>query len=261
MQITEHTLPGLSEAYMREHAPAVFAEAHKMSDHYQQIKTYEVVRALGDADYFPVEVGQDKPRSRNPNHVAHKVILRHRDNIDMRAVVGEQVPQIVIINSHNGRRRLTMLAGIYRFVCSNGLVVGDDFFRYASRHSGSIKQEALDFAGQLTHELPRIEDAIDRWGKIHLTPHKQNEFAHRAIEMRWSKDASYTPEAVLEARRQEDQGDSLWNTFNRIQENCVKGGIVATNSSGRAVRSGSLTKISTNADFNRNLWALAEEYA
>lgn len=261
MLITEKTLPGLSQSVMEEMAPAIFTGVHKMSERYELVRTFDVVEALREADYFPVEVQQHNPSKRDPQFVTHKVVLRSRESIERPAETGDQVPQIVILNSHNGRKRLTMLAGLYRFVCANGLIIGEDMLKFTARHTGTIKEDALAFTNSMITELPRINDAIDRWGKTELSPAKQYEFANRARDLRWTKPVAYDNDVLLAPRRETDVGDDLWRVFNRVQENCVKGGLEAVNQNGRRVRSGALTQIDYNAQFNADLWALAEEFA
>jgi hypothetical protein len=252
---------GLSEASLRQMAPAVFTESHPMSSRYQQVRTYDMVQAFEQIGYFPVKAQQHNPLKRDPRYVTHMVTLRHADVIERGAKVGEQCPQIIVLNSHNGRRRLTLMAGIYRFVCANGLIIGESQFRFAASHLGDVHEKAAAFAAQLNEELPRINYAIASWSNIELPKARQLELARIAMALRWSKDAPYEPSALLQPRRGDDAGDSLWHVFNRVQENCMKGGIEGTNANGRKVTSRELTQIDQNAEFNSALWGAAETFA
>ena len=62
-------------------------------------------------------------------------------------------------------------------------------------------------------------------------------------------------------RRHEDDRGDLWTTFNRLQENTVRGGIEGLSRSGRAATSRPLSDISRSVDYNAQLWQLAEEVA
>jgi len=58
----------------------------------------------------------------------------------------------------------------------------------------------------------------------------------------------------------EDREPSLWNTFNVVQENLVRGGLATFNSSTR--RRGQTREVASidgNTSLNRALWILAEE--
>jgi hypothetical protein len=46
--------------------------------------------------------------------------LRHASQIN-----GSEANEIILLNSHDGMSSYQMLAGMFRFVCQNGLVCGD----------------------------------------------------------------------------------------------------------------------------------------
>jgi hypothetical protein len=60
---------------------------------------------------------------------------------------------------------------------------------------------------------------------------------------------------LLQPRRKEDNGKSLWLTYNVVQEGLIKGGFSLNNREARAIKN-------PLADFqiNQDLWALAEKY-
>lgn len=242
-------------------SPAVYVDHHHMSDRYVQIPTFRVMEELATAGYHPIAVQQDKPQKRNPLHVTHIVTMRHESHIGARKV-GETVPQILLMNSHNGRTKMRMMAGFYRMVCSNGLIVGKDMFRYEISHWGDALAEALGFAEMMGEEMGQLEATINRWKSVKLTEARAHTFAQRAAEMRYGDTAiNYTPQAILEAHRTEDQGRSLWQVYNVVQENTVSRGITGMNAVGRVTRTRPLTQIVGNVAYNSDLWNLAEEFA
>jgi hypothetical protein len=251
----------LTTKELQARAPAAFTTASMMTERYVQIPTIQVVEKLAEAGYKPVDANQDKPTRRDPRFVAHSVTLRHEKFLDPKLNL-DQVPQIVLLNSHNGRTQMRMFAGFYRFVCSNGMVVGRDMFRYEVRHVGDAFAEAFGFADMMTQELDTILGVIDEWGNVKLTQGKQDTFAQRAAELRFGdKSTSYPVTSILEAKRPEDKGDDLWRVFNRVQENTTMGGITGENANRRAVTSRALTAITPNIVYNAELWNLAEEFA
>jgi len=246
---------------IREKAPSAFATTHAMSERYAQIQTTELLDRLSSSGFVPVAATQDNPTKRDPNLVAHAITLRHESFLN-RKKVGDQVPQIVVVNSHNGRTKLRLYAGFYRFVCANGMVVGEDKWTGALRHSGDALVEAAVLAEDMGEEMERISHRIEDWNSLELSNHKANEFANEAAILRFGDTAkSYDSAALLEARRVEDEGRSLWKVFNVIQENTTKGGIVGESASGRKITSRGLTAIQPNIAFNRELWKLAENFA
>jgi len=72
---------------------------------------------------------------------------------------------------------------------------------------------------------------------------------------------------LLAPRRSEDNGNDLWRTFNRIQENALRGGMKARNATdemgrrGRRVSTREVKGIDQDVKLNRALWQLAERMA
>jgi hypothetical protein len=64
----------------------------------------------------------------------------------------------------------------------------------------------------------------------------------------------------MEARREEDEGRQLWNLFNRVQENIVKGGVKGTTPSGRQKTTRGVNGALPLVQVNEKLWELAESY-
>ena len=70
------------------------------------------------------------------------------------------------------------------------------------------------------------------------------------------------PDQIIAPRRREDVGQNLWQTFNVIQENLIRGGLDGRRqtSDGRIRRSRTrpINGIDQNVGLNRALWTLAE---
>lgn len=253
----------LSEEQLRTAAPAVFAESHRMSPRYAQVATISLLRALQKVGYQPVSAKQDRPTRRDPSEVTHSVVLRHEDHLSKQHVVGDTVPQILLLNSHNGRTQLRLRAGLFRMVCANGLVVGDTTSAANFYHRGDVVAEALGFASALSEHTSNISRVVERWSKVQLTHHQRAAFAREAAELRYGKYNSKTYEVrdLLAPRREADDNGSLWATFNILQENTVKGGVRGTTLNGRGATSRPLTALLPNADYNARLWDLANRYS
>jgi len=250
------TVPALRTA-----APAAFTKAHGMSSRYVQVNTADVVSHLADTGFVPVNASQDHPLRRDPAYVTHQVTLRHTSVLSTDKV-GDQVPQIVIMNSHNGRTKLRLYVGLYRLVCSNGLVIGNDIFRYEIRHVGNALFEAHNFVTEMADRAAGLGDLVREWSGVELSNARAINFARKAAELRFGERAgAYDPNALLAPRREEDAGDDLWRIFNRVQENTTKGGLQGVGATGRAVSSRELTSVSNNVAYNYALWDLAESYA
>ena len=68
-----------------------------------------------------------------------------------------------------------------------------------------------------------------------------------------------TAEQLIEARRPEDFGNSLWTTFQRVQENALRGGQPGRGAKGRRLHTRPVASIDRSVSLNRALWVLAEE--
>lgn len=254
----------LNQRQLEAAAPAIFTEeaAPHTSNRYGFISTASVLGAFEDQGYFPVQAKQDQARLRDPRYVTHSTVLRHINDIEKGAMLGAEVPQILLLNSHNGRTMLRMRAGLYRFVCANGLVVGEDKFKAEFRHQQSADSIARSFAETMAEGMSDLQRAIDAWKHIELSKQRAFDFAKAAAELRFGASAgAYNLESILEAHRTEDDGRTLWQVYNVAQENMTKGGLVGENANGRRVTSRALTAVEGDIDFNDRLWALAGEFA
>ena len=92
---------------------------------------------------------------------------------------------------------------------------------------------------------------------------EQNAFARAAALLRFEPTEGQalpvTPEQVNRARRMDDRAPDLWTTFNRVQENVVRGGLRSRNANGARQSTRAVTGIDQDVKLNRALWTLAEE--
>jgi hypothetical protein len=175
---------------------------------------------------------------------------------------GEFRTQILVVNSNDGGSAFKLYAGIYRFICANGLVVGSTFEGITIRHIGdlnSIRQRIVEGADRIRRNAPLLAHRVNEWNGIELSPTQQLQFNTVAAGLRFPAIADRDRVASLAAqfdvvRRPEDRADTLWTTFNRVQETAIRGGIY----NGRR-RTRGLSSIGRNVSLNRVLWDLAED--
>lgn len=248
---------------IRRVAPAAFATepSPKMSGKYGFINTMDALFVLEEAGFSPVSAKQDKAKSRDSRYVRHAIVLRPTDTIDAPHTVGETVPQILLINSHNGRTQLSIRAGLYRFVCANGMVVGRDLTAEKVRHTGNIAAEINERLKAIGATQNKVSALIENWKSIELSDSKANDFAMAAAKLRFGAERAlaFKPEDILATRRPEDEGRSLWAVFNRVQENTTQGGLSGLTALGRPATSRALTGIGENTMYNEVLWDMASE--
>jgi len=257
----------LDEATLRAGAPTLFATGKhsSRSERYSHIPTYEVLKALAKEGFDPWEVrvggsGDEDKR----NHTKHLIRLRHRS--DDRLVGGARF-EIVIGNAHDGTARYMGAGGFFKMICSNGLMVSDGHAEFKVAHKGDVVSKVIEGTYQVLDEAPKAIEHVREMEGIALQVPEQLAFAEAAAMLRWAPDENGTStvpirvEQVIAARRREDASCSLWDTFNRAQENLVNGGSHyfgtrgqrTTHLTTRPVRS-----IDGNTTLNRALWALTE---
>jgi hypothetical protein len=227
----------------------------KLSAAYQLIDTKDVVDIMRDNGFRVTQTFNLKPRKRDPRVVKHLLRMRHESLMDS---INGSIPEIILINSHDGSTTLRMECGVYRMVCANGLIIKSaTAYSSRTRHinvtEDLIANEAMKVIESAKESARRIELFMH---KI-ITPVEQMEFAQRAIEMRG---LNVKPADLLWARRHEDKGDDLWRVFNRIQENVMKGGLEGVSNTGRKIRTQGLKSMGPVFRTNVNLWEMAENY-
>jgi hypothetical protein len=216
---------------------------------------------------MPVRAQQSRSRIEGKgDFTKHLIRFRHDSLLDSPRV-GEEIPELVLVNSHDGTSSYQLMAGIFRLICSNGLVVQSaDFGSIRVHHSGGsdFHQRVIDATYQIVEEAPRTMAAIEEWKGITLTRPQQLALADAAMEIKPNE--SIRPAHLLTARRSEDYTDQdgrrdLWRTTNVLQENLLRGGLAGQNANGRRVRTRPIKSVSEDVRVNRALWRLAERMA
>jgi hypothetical protein len=242
-------------------APSVFAEsAHaSRSSRYTYIPTIEVVNGLRREGFEPFMACQAKTRVEGKEaFTKHLIRFRHSSQIN-----GDEANEIILVNSHDGTSSYQMLAGCFRFVCHNGLICGDTVEDFRVRHSGNVVGNVIEGAYQVLDEFERVDASKDSMKGIELRPEQQEAFTRSALQLRYDPDENVPiePHQLNRARRFDDRGADLWRTFNRVQENLIRGGLSGRNANGRRTTTREVKGVSENVRLNRALWTLAEEMA
>lgn len=253
-------------------APSVLAPAPHFSrgPRYTFIPTLAVIDGLRREGFQPFEVRQTIVRKIDRRETAkHLVRLRHADLIQ----TNDEAPELVVVNSHDGTSSYQLFGGMFRGVCSNGLVFGDVCADIRVRHSGKIVNDVIEGAYRILDGIKAIGPRVDEFKSINLDPIQQQAYAESAAMLRWTQDTD--PEskrainngfplpanALLEAHRTEDVGTDLWRSFNRVQENILRGGAEAVSAGGKKTRVRPVRAIADSVALNRALWNLTERMA
>lgn len=278
---------------LRHYAPSAFAtSAHESrSDRYTYIPTSEVIAGLMREGFQPFKATQSRSRIEGKSEFTkHMIRFRHPDTSAV-LKVGDSVPEVVLINSHDGTSAYKLSAGLYRLVCSNGLMVSDSTVEMLSvMHKGNIVDQVIEGSFQIVGQSEKALAKADDWTRLQLTTGEQGAFADAARELRFADaegviTSPITAAQLLKPRRDADangpvgwRGDrapigpkpDLWHTMNVVQENVVKGGLRGFQQSvdkqtgrktARRISTREVTGIDQDVKLNRALWMLAERMA
>jgi hypothetical protein len=258
----------LADDQIRAVAPSVFAVAPQadVSERYAFVPTAQVVSRLREAGWSPVEASQQLVRL-DDRRGFQKHMLRFQRR-DVQAVVGEYTPDLVLVNSHDRSSAYQLQAGLFRFVCGNGMIVSDTTFeRVSIRHSGFTPDEVIDASFKLLDQIPAITARVDAFKQRQLESSEMTTFAEAALQLRFedTDKAPINPHKLLDCRRSEDAGNDLWHVFNRVQEHLIRGGqrdcSRRREDGHRFPRTRAISGLDQNIRLNRELWNLAEQVA
>ncbi|MES5322803.1 DUF932 domain-containing protein [Alcaligenes phenolicus] len=250
----------LSDDQIHRVAPSIFSEAphESRSQRYAYIPTATVLTELRKEGFQPFIVTQTRTRHEDRrDYTKHMIRLRHASQINTRGEANE----IILLNSHDGTSSYQMLAGMFRFVCSNGLVCGDTVADVRVPHKGDVAGQVIEGAYQVLHGFDRALESRESMQAIALDEGEAEVFARAALSLKYDdpdKPAPITESQILMPRRFDDRRPDLWSVFNRTQENLTKGGLHGRSANGRRQQTRPVQGIDSDIRLNRALWLLAD---
>jgi len=198
-------------------------------------------------------------RTWSRDHAKHIIRLRHEDMTQESFGVGDSFPEMLLINAHNGLGGYTLQGGIFRMVCSNGMVISEqDFGKIHIRHIGFEAKQVQEASRELVMNSSKIAEKISSWQEIDLSPRSKKDFFADAAKIRFKNPSGDIVQEISKVRREGDVGNDLWRTFNVAQENLIRGGF-RNGTTNRMVRP--ISNIQKDVKYNSELWDLASKYS
>ena len=241
-------------------APALFTEEphYNVSDKYHFIPTIDVIEEIRANNWYPVSVSEASVRDEDKQgYQQHLVRFRHFDDL---LHPQDNAVELLLFNSHDRSKSFSISAGIYRFVCSNGLVIADSVFEtYKIKHLGERNNDVAYAVAQITAIKPKLMNKVNQLESIELSEHEKESFAKSSIPLRFDKHLQVDHTDLLVPHREEDIKNDLYTVMNVIQENLIRGNVSGVNKeTGRRFTSKEITSIGKDVEVNQGLWDIAE---
>lgn len=213
---------------LRHIVPAAFSEspADFVSPDYKFVKTSDLIEFLISAGWVPFKARQQGSRDGSRIDVTKHQISFRPKNLQMvdSLKLGGIFPTVDITNSHNWTSIIKVSAGCYRIVCGNGLaIIMAMFFAASARHDSAL-EDIQTILGRFRSVMAGFLDQAYRWADIELDELQRMQFAMEVAKVRFPEPTEDHARTLLIPHRIEDASNSLWHTFNTIQENAIHGG-------------------------------------
>jgi hypothetical protein len=251
----------LDKDAIRRIAPSVFAETPHgdVSSKYGFISTSDLLDRMLNEGFRVTKADQMTVRDEGKTpFTKHMLRFRH---VDAKPVFRDTFPEIVMFNSHDRSSGFSLEAGMYRLVCSNGLIAWTaNIGRVACRHSKGNVDDAIEGVYSVIDNMPEISAQVEGMASTVLTRPEQEAFANSALLLRWDEGAApVKANQILEARRGVDRVTDVYTTLNVVQENLIRGGINGRDRNNRRRQTRAVTSINADTKLNKALYNLAAE--
>ena len=273
LQSFETTLQNyLTKAQVREMCPVAFATKPTnpdVSDKYLHVNSETIIDDLEKLGWKPVTAASRAQRNKATIFSKHMISFQNPDIMIKGKDGDDAFPRIIMTNSHDGLNSFQFKVGIYRLVCSNGLVIADEeFSTFKIRHKGYTFEELREVVNQAVQDLPNKVEVLNKMRQRTLTEEEKTQLALNAMLVRAgiaidsdeAKKFEYDEETlqdILEPTRNEDKGDDLWKVFNVVQEKITQGGFAAALKGAKVRKVRKIKSFEKDLKVNQELFKLA----
>jgi len=262
----------MNKEQLKEVCPLAFAtEATnpKVSGRYLFVNTETIIDDLDKLGWKPVQAAQRKGRGKSTIFSKHMIAFQNPE-LKIKGKDGDDsFPRIIMTNSHDGMQAFKFSVGIFRLVCSNGLVVADEQFSdFKIKHKGYTFEELRGVVNQAVEDLPNKVEVLNQMKNRILTQEEKNKLALDAMLVRAgitpgsekAKKFNYDDETIidiLDPKRKEDEGSDLWKVFNVIQEKITQGDFHAALTGAKVRKVRKIKSFEKDLKVNKELFKLA----
>ena len=258
-----NTIETISKEQVKQVAPSVFTKtgSSNVSEKYSHIPTERVMDDMSALGWNVVDAKEIKAR-KNQGFQKHMLVFANPEII-INGNDGDTVfPRILLTNSHDGKNAFTFKAGLFRLVCSNGLVIADEQFgEMKIRHMGYDFEALQSLITEMVEKLPLTVESMNRFKNKQLSEEQKQKFALEALGLRFdTENKTFNVSEFLTPTRKEDEGNDLWSVFNLVQEKLVNG-MFDYRSTSKTRKARRIKNFQQDVALNTDLYKLALQYA
>ena len=264
----------MTKEEIKAKAPYVFAEAPTnpdVSNRYVMATTETIIDDMAKLGWDVVDCKQQRANKRSKVRSFHMLAFQNpKVFITKIANNGEETvdcfPRIILTNSHDGFHSFKFMVGLFRCVCSNGLVIATDTFADVSiRHINYTFDELREMVAKAISTVSDNISVMNEMQKTILNEEQKKALATEALKIRGGDDedkplkvADDDLEDILNPIREDDKSDDLWTVFNILQEKIIKGNFrMISNTNNKARKARPITGLAKDLEINQALFRYA----
>jgi hypothetical protein len=209
------------------------------------IPTLDVITKLQDEGWKISGVAEQ--RGKNRKITSNYVQLQHPDfAVQNSKGKNEAFTSITLSNSCNGNRPLQMSLGMFRQVCTNGLIKFDQHAETEKIRHIEVNARDLDrFVVSMNGKADKLLTEVNEMKHKGLSIEDMRKLAREAASLRYTNLDEINIDDLFAVNRVEDESNDLWTVFNRIQENLTH----------------DVKNMSEDIRLNQQLFSLVENFA
>lgn len=193
---------------------------------------------------------EKRPFVKHMVRLSHSGLLKSGSHGDIKL-------QLVISNSFDGTSAFKMGLGFFRFVCANGMMVGESYETFRHRHTGNIIEEVDESVERIVAQTDRLLNDLEKMKSTVLTSSQILEFYREAAKIK--NDEIDT--ILFSPRREEDRTNDLFTVLNVAQEGIIRGNTQAVLPTGERFTMRTMRNLNEIERVNRELFDLALRFA
>jgi hypothetical protein len=188
---------------------------------------------------------------------------KHRMLFDTQVTTNDGVLQLLVTNSHEGSSSLKFQLGFFRFVCANGLVIGESILEPVTvRHTVANVEKIHSTIIEVAAKKDLVIDSIEKMKGRKLSKEEIKALELKALELRgYNKEKHGFLMPSFDIKRVEDSGDDAFTVMNVIQENMLRTGFEVENEKGKIIKLRAIKSMDEQNRINANLWDMFSQVA